>query len=495
MPSPFEFSPLPDNEVALGNGVKSRVNFTVKNVAGRRLNAVTSIKMTQPDTTARDWIKVLPDENDTPQGFRTFDIGETQTYTVEIAPPEGTEAGQYAFQLVVADEFNPEENFSNGPDLRFEVKGAPPPPPANRNLLIIGAVVAVIAVIVIGGLIAVLSSGDDSPQAEIRREVTLRSTPEESATPDGPTLTVGEQVPISRQTEDGNWYEVEYETEEGDIVIGWVPAGSVNVTGDAERIVIVPDPTATPTPTATVTPTATTTPTPTQTPTNTPTPDPILSRLDRISGRITWNGQPVSGITMALISGSTCNTLQVIQRTDSDINGIYHFLGVSPGQYRLAINGWNGTGTVVGAYSQSCLPELRKNPDQAARLNATLRKTDLNITFPANNAEISNTRPTLRWDAYPGATRYEVVLSRRSPSFENIAFNEASDGLTYRPSSALANGRYELIVWAWGNNGQIAFGSVDFEVDASSRPGIVVTLLPVTRLPIIPVPFSTPSSP
>ena len=231
----------------------------------------------------------------------------------------------------------------------------------------------------------------------------------------------------------------------------------------------VPTGTRTPTPTGTRTPTPTQTPTPTRTPTQTlmatPTWTPTPTPTDRISGLVTYRDTPIAGIPIALIVGPECDVKRVTQRTTTDAEGRYHFPGVGPNSYRIAINGWGDTGDPVEPYEQTCTWELEKTDADALVLDWSLHRTDLQITFPAENASISNKPPTFLWKPYPGATRYEIVLIQTSPTRETIEWGTPTESTSFTLASPLTPGaRYWLLVWAWDSTGQIAVGSVYFQV-------------------------------
>jgi TIR domain len=226
--------------------------------------------------------------------------------------------------------------------------------------------------------------------------------------------------------------------------------------------------TSTPTDTPTPTPTDTRTPTPTETPTPTLTFDPIYSRNDRISGVFTFRANPVAGIPVGLIADANCDWNKVIQKTTTDFQGRYYFLEVNPGSYTIAINGWSDLDTPVQPYEQTCTWELVKTAD-ALILNWDLYKTDLQITFPVENASVA-TIPTFQWQPYPNATSYEIILIQTSPTRKTIigldsGKKASTEKTSFTPDLALDPGAsYWLLVWASDSTGQIAVGEVVFQV-------------------------------
>jgi hypothetical protein len=189
------------------------------------------------------------------------------------------------------------------------------------------------------------------------------------------------------------------------------------------------------------------------------------TEIDRILGTVTYRGTPVEDIPIVLIASSECDVTKVDQRTYTDAQGRYFFLGISPGSYRIAINGWGGTDDTVEPYEHTCTWELEKKASSALTLDWSLHKTDLQITFPIEDTSIDSTSPTFRWEAYPYATRYQIGLSQVSPSRETIERGTFTESTRFTLESPLTPGaRYRLKVYAWDSTGQIASGSVYFSV-------------------------------
>ena len=83
---------------------------------------------------------------------RKFAKGEAQQFTVKIAAPPGTPAGKYSFRLNIISVENPDDEFTEGPSVSFEVKELVPAAAAPRKFP--WWIVAVAAVVILGaGLI------------------------------------------------------------------------------------------------------------------------------------------------------------------------------------------------------------------------------------------------------------------------------------------------------------------------------------------------------
>lgn len=149
MTSPFEIT-VPTNTVALDNKREGMASFTVKNNTRRRVRAVTRLITQPPDSPASRWLTLLPGEGviDPAQvNIRDFPIDSTQTFQVRVAAPVEAAPGSYAFKLVVADEINPDENYTASSDITFSVREIPKPEPKKFPVWVIPVILVVILVI------------------------------------------------------------------------------------------------------------------------------------------------------------------------------------------------------------------------------------------------------------------------------------------------------------------------------------------------------------
>jgi Tol biopolymer transport system component len=154
MASPFDIT-VPSNTVNLDNKREGVMTFTVHNNTRRRLRAVAQLT-TQPPEAAK-WLALLPPEGDGVPGgnIRDFPIDSTQQYQVKIAVPMDAPPGSVTVELIVADEVNPDENFTESPQVMFTVRAIELPPP--RPPLPVWLIAAIIiGVLVIVGLILVV---------------------------------------------------------------------------------------------------------------------------------------------------------------------------------------------------------------------------------------------------------------------------------------------------------------------------------------------------
>jgi hypothetical protein len=162
MPSPFDIT-VASNTVNLDNKREGVATFTVHNNTRRRLRAAAQLT-TQPPEAAR-WLTLLPPEGGavTSGNVRDFPIDSTQQYQVKIVVPMDAPPGSATFKLLVADEVNPDDNFTESPDVMFTVREVPKaPPPQPLPPWLIPAIV--IAVLVIVAIIAAVIIIPDPPE-------------------------------------------------------------------------------------------------------------------------------------------------------------------------------------------------------------------------------------------------------------------------------------------------------------------------------------------
>jgi hypothetical protein len=151
MANPFTITTAAD-AVRLDSQGRGSTTFTVSNRSGqlRRGRA----RLVPSDPGQASWLSVDGEAE------RNFTADGTQQYTVRVAPPPGAPVGRYTFGLDVVSVENPDEEWSQGPKVAFEVG---PSQPARKPFPWWIVVVAA-AVLLVGGLAAwLMSRGDDKP--------------------------------------------------------------------------------------------------------------------------------------------------------------------------------------------------------------------------------------------------------------------------------------------------------------------------------------------
>lgn len=154
MPSPFDITVVA-NTVTLDNKREGIAAFTVKNNTRRRIRSTAKVTVQPAD--GEKWVTILPPESasgtDTAT-VRDFPIDSTQQYQVKIAVPLEAQPASYTLKLTLADEVNPDENFTESPEVLFTVREIPKPEPRPFPVWIIPVVVialiAIAAIVIIG---------------------------------------------------------------------------------------------------------------------------------------------------------------------------------------------------------------------------------------------------------------------------------------------------------------------------------------------------------
>jgi hypothetical protein len=161
MANPFNITAAA-NSLRLDSKLQAQTSFTVYNNSGRIMRGRARISPQDPAT--EKWLTLAGEAE------KDFPIAGTQQYNVQIAVPAGSPPGSYSFRLDMVGTENPDEEFSQGPTVTFEV---PAPAPAKKPFPIWIPIVAVVALLVVGGVIAFLATrGDSQAEAEAKASQT-----------------------------------------------------------------------------------------------------------------------------------------------------------------------------------------------------------------------------------------------------------------------------------------------------------------------------------
>ena len=128
--------------MTLDDSGAARASFTVTNTSRRTLRGRL---LTRPRGAAKpEWFTVVG------EAVRDFAPNGAQQVVVELQVPPGTPPGSYSFRLDAVSEDDPDEDFTEGPSVAFDVTAAPPPPPPKKFswwiLIVVGAVVLLIII-------------------------------------------------------------------------------------------------------------------------------------------------------------------------------------------------------------------------------------------------------------------------------------------------------------------------------------------------------------
>lgn len=161
MPSPFDITTA-TNTVTLDNRREGVAVFTVRNNTRRRLRAAARVAVEPAE--GSQWLTILPPEGGSPEtaNQREFPIDSTQQIQIKIVAPASATPGSYTLRLTLADEVNPDENFTVSPEVLFTVREVPKPEPRPFPMWIIPVIV--IALILIAAVLLILPRLNPAPQ-------------------------------------------------------------------------------------------------------------------------------------------------------------------------------------------------------------------------------------------------------------------------------------------------------------------------------------------
>jgi heat shock protein HslJ len=184
MPSPFAITTTA-NAVSLDAQRRSEASFTVSNTSGSPIRGRAQLTPDPPASAA--WLTLMGESE------QDFPTGGTEQYTVRIVVPADTPAGTYSFRLNMVGVENPDELFTQGPTVTFQVPEQEPKKPFPFWIVIvaIGALALCCALGVGGYFVA----------QNLQPTPTLTSTPTPTNTPTPPPT----KTPIPEPLENTIW--------------------------------------------------------------------------------------------------------------------------------------------------------------------------------------------------------------------------------------------------------------------------------------------------
>jgi hypothetical protein len=112
MPSPFAITTTA-NAVSLDAQRHGEASFTVSNTSGSPIRSRAQLAPQAPASTT--WLTLREEAE------QDFPAGGTEQFAVKIAIPADTPAGSYSFRLDVVGVENPDELYTQGPSVTFQV--------------------------------------------------------------------------------------------------------------------------------------------------------------------------------------------------------------------------------------------------------------------------------------------------------------------------------------------------------------------------------------
>ena len=133
-----------------------------------------------------------------------------------------------------------------------------------------------------------------------------------------------------------------------------------------------------------------------------------------LAGRLLWNEAPVAGTQVKLCEQmdmfSGCQGQQYSAVTDK--NGVYLLANVTPGDYALVFHSLDTDEWVYLTTSFSDAKKFTVEADKTLTLDDhNMVKYDLKPVYPTEKAQVSDAKPVLKWESYPGAAYYNVYVS------------------------------------------------------------------------------------
>ncbi len=175
MPSPFAIT-TSTSTIPLDSNQKGAVTFTVKNITKIRIQAIAKLNAVPPE--AAVWITPVPPSSlTTPADVwsRDFAPDGTNTFVLNVAVPPTAAAGEYKFSLVVANEADPDDDFTVSPQVGFSIAAVQETKKPSLPILPILLILALIVIVIL--VIALIFSGGGTPAPTATPTETSTSTP------------------------------------------------------------------------------------------------------------------------------------------------------------------------------------------------------------------------------------------------------------------------------------------------------------------------------
>jgi beta-lactam-binding protein with PASTA domain len=142
-------------KVKLDDSGSARAPFTVTNITPRAVKAQLLARPREP--AKPEWFSVVG------ESVRPFAPNAAEQVVVQLNVPPGSPPGSYSFRLDAVSEDDPDEDFTEGPSVAFEVAPTPTPPKPFPwwILIVVGAAVLLIVI----GIVLWLLLRDDGTKS------------------------------------------------------------------------------------------------------------------------------------------------------------------------------------------------------------------------------------------------------------------------------------------------------------------------------------------
>jgi hypothetical protein len=195
----FKISATPQSRVAIGSDGVRRVVFSIVNDTDRTIMA--RAELLPSEAVAKEWLSIEGEKE------RTFRAAGTQTFKVQVTPPEDAPPGPYTFRIrVLATSESSDELGAVSEPIAFEVAQRPvdpgpvvdpgptPPPPRDWRRIIVVGLVALAVILLLGVLVFGCGDQNRSPGPTVSASPHVTSsagatpTVAPTATPPPPTV-------------------------------------------------------------------------------------------------------------------------------------------------------------------------------------------------------------------------------------------------------------------------------------------------------------------
>jgi hypothetical protein len=143
--------------VTLDSSGAARAPFMVTNTSAQTLKGRLIARPTDP--AKPEWFSIVG------ESVRDFAPNAAQQVVVELSVPPGSQPGSYSFHLDAVSQVDPDEDFTEGPSVAFEV--APAPEPKKPFPWWILAVVGGVVLLIIIAVVVFLLVRDTSPKVTV----------------------------------------------------------------------------------------------------------------------------------------------------------------------------------------------------------------------------------------------------------------------------------------------------------------------------------------
>jgi hypothetical protein len=141
-------------KVNLDSSGAAQAPFTVTNTSAQTLKGRL---LTRPNDPAKaEWLSVVG------EAIRDFGPNAAEQVVVQLNVPPTSPPGSYSFRLDAVSEVDPDEDYTEGPSVAFEVAAPPPPQKKKFPWWIFAVIGAVVLLIIIGVVVWLLTKDNGS---------------------------------------------------------------------------------------------------------------------------------------------------------------------------------------------------------------------------------------------------------------------------------------------------------------------------------------------